>query len=296
MSHTPNPVLKKLGLAVTDRVVIIHTDDIGMNQSNVDAFADLWEVGNISSGAIMMPCSWSNAALDYARSHPQADLGVHLTLTSEWEFYRWGPISTRDPRSGMMDTEGYFYHTSEEVQKFGRPQAVKKELETQVARALNAGLKPTHVDTHMASVATVKFMNFYIQLAKKNKLPPMIFRMDEQEWRANGLDPITSKLAARLILKLEEQGVPLLDHLVGMPLDTVEDHMARAKQYLSDLKPGITHFIIHPNKDTPELRAIAPDWRGRVGNYNDFMSDEIRKHIKEIGLQVIGYRALAELM
>ena len=296
MSHTPNPVLKKLGLAVTDRVVIIHTDDIGMNQSNVDAFADLWEVGNISSGAIMMPCSWSNAALDYARSHPQADLGVHLTLTSEWEFYRWGPISTRDPRSGMMDTEGYFYHTSEEVQKFGRPQAVKKELETQVARALKAGLKPTHVDTHMGSVATVKFMNFYIQLAKKNKLPPMIFRMDEQEWRANGLDPITSKLAARLILKLEEQGVPLLDHLVGMPLDTVEDHMARAKQYLSDLKPGITHFIIHPNKDTPELRAIAPDWRGRVGNYNDFLSDEIRKHIKEIGLQVIGYRALAELM
>lgn len=296
MSHTPNPVLKKLGLAVTDRVVIIHTDDIGMNQSNVDAFADLWEVGNISSGAIMMPCSWSNAALDYARSHPQADLGVHLTLTSEWEFYRWGPISTRDPRSGMMDTEGYFYHTSEEVQKFGRPQAVKKELETQVARALNAGLKPTHVDTHMGSVATVKFMNFYIQLAKKNKLPPMIFRMDEQEWRANGLDPITSKLATHLILKLEEQGVPLLDHLVGMPLDTVEDHMERAKQYLSDLKPGITHFIIHPNKDTPELRAIAPDWRGRVGNYNDFMSDEIRKHIKEIGLQVIGYRALAELM
>lgn len=296
MSHTPNPVLKRLGLAVTDRVVIIHTDDIGMNQSNVDAFADLWEVGNISSGAIMMPCSWSNAALDYARSHPQADLGVHLTLTSEWEVYRWGPLSTRDPRSGMMDTEGYFYHTSEEVQKFGRPQAVKKELETQVARALKAGLKPTHVDTHMGSVASAKFMNFYIQLAKKNKLPPMIFRMDEQEWRANGLDPITSKLAAHLILKLEEQGVPLLDHLVGMPLDTVEDHMARAKQYLSDLKPGITHFIIHPNKDTPELRAIAPDWRGRVGNYNDFMSDEIRKHIKEIGLQVIGYRALAELM
>lgn len=78
MSNTPNPVLKKLGFANNDRVVIIHTDDIGMDQSNVDAFADLWEVGNISSGAIMMPCSWSNAALNYARLHPQADLGYYL--------------------------------------------------------------------------------------------------------------------------------------------------------------------------------------------------------------------------
>ena len=296
MSQTPNPVLKKLGLADNDRVAIIHTDDIGMCQSNVDAFADLWETGNISSGAIMFPCSWSNAAIDYARKNPQADLGIHLTLTSEWQFYRWGPISTRDPRSGMMDEEGYFYHTSEEAQKHGHPLAVKKELAAQVERALKAGIKPTHVDTHMGSVASAKFMNLYIQLAKKNKLPPMIFRMDEAEWRATGLDALTAKLAARLILQLEEQGVPLLDYLGGMSLETDEEHMEHTKQTLSDLKPGITHFIIHPTKDTPELRAITPDWRARVANYQDFMSDEIRKHIRDIGLHVIGYRALAELM
>ncbi len=295
MSHTPNPVLKKLGFAPNDRVVIIHTDDIGMDQSNVDAFSDLWQVGNISSGAIMMPCSWSNYALEFARKHPEADLGVHMTLTSEWKYYRWGPISTRDARSGLMDAEGYFPHTSEEVQKTGRPAAVKNELEMQLKRALNAGLKPTHIDTHMGSVASAKFMSGYISLAKKYKLPPMIFRMDEAEWRGAGLDALTAKLAARLILQLEEQGMPLLDHLVGLPLESSEEHMERTKKYLADLKPGITHFILHPNKDTPEIRTIAPDWKARVENYHDFMSDEIRKHIKEIGLQVIGYRALAQL-
>ena len=296
MSKSPNPVLKRLGLADDDRVAIIHTDDIGMCQSNVDAFADLWEAGIISSGAIMYPCPWVNAATDYSHTHPQADLGVHLTLTSEWQTYRWGPLSTRDPRSGLMDADGYLFHTSEDVQKKGRPAAVKKELQAQLDRALAAGLNPTHIDTHMGSVACAKYMNIYLDLAKKNKLPPMIFRMDEEEWHGAGLDALTAKLAARMILGLEEKKVPLLDHLAMLPLETDKDHMDVAKKALSDLKPGITHFIIHPNKDTPEIRAIAPDWRARVGNYQDFMSDEIRRHIKKIGLHVIGYRALAELM
>ncbi|MHC1740295.1 MAG: polysaccharide deacetylase family protein [Anaerolineaceae bacterium] len=296
MSNNPNPLLKKLGLANTDRVAIIHTDDIGVCQSNVEAFTELWEAGIISSGAIMYPCSWSNAAIEMCQKDPTKDMGVHLTLTSEWKNYRWGPISTRDRRSGLMDEEGYFYHTSEGVQKHGRPGAVKVELEAQINRALSAGLKPTHIDTHMGSVACVKFMNSYIQLAKKHKLPPMIFRMDEAEWRTNGLDALTAKLAARLMLQLEEQNIPLLDHLVGMPLEWTEDYLELTKKTLSELKPGITHFIIHPNKDTPELRAISPDWRARVANFEIFKSDEIRKHIQEIGLHIIGYRSLADLM
>jgi predicted glycoside hydrolase/deacetylase ChbG (UPF0249 family) len=110
MTLNPNPVLKKLGLADNDRVAIIHTDDIGMCQANVEAFADLNGVGIISSGAVMVPCTWFLQAASYAREHNQADLGIHLTLTSEWKTYRWGPISSRDPASGLVDEEGYFYH------------------------------------------------------------------------------------------------------------------------------------------------------------------------------------------
>jgi chitin disaccharide deacetylase len=296
MSKTPNPVLKKLGLSEKDRVAIIHTDDIGMCQSNVEAFSDLWEAGIISSGAIMYPCPWANAAIEMCQKNPKIDMGVHLTLTSEWKNYRWGPISTRNRRSGLMDEQGYFFHTSEEVQKYGRPGVVKVELQAQLDRALKAGLKPTHIDTHMGSVAAAKFMLGYVQLAKKNKLPPMIFRMNEEEWRGVGLDAVTAKLAARLILRLEDQNMPLLDHLVGMPLKWEEGYTELTKKTLSSLEPGITHFIIHPTKDTPELRNIAPDWRARVANYEDFMSDEIRQHIKNIGLHVIGYRTLAELI
>jgi predicted glycoside hydrolase/deacetylase ChbG (UPF0249 family) len=296
MTTNPNPVLKKLGLANTDRVAIIHTDDIGMCQASVEAFADLNEAGIISSGAVMVPCPWFLHAAEYARQHPQADLGVHLTLTSEWKTYRWGPLSTRDPASGLIDEQGYFHHLTAPAQKHGDPAAVDLELNTQVQRAIQAGIVPTHADTHMGTVAHPKFMNSYIQLAMKFRVPLMIFRFDEAGWRALGLDPETAQMAANLMAQLEGAGLPLLDGMSSMPLDQEEDHFERTKQALSDLRPGVTHFIIHPSRDTPELRAITPDWRCRVANYQDFSNEELRKHIQKIGLHVIGYRALKELM
>jgi chitin disaccharide deacetylase len=296
MAMLPNPVLKKLGLKNDDRVAIIHTDDIGMCQASVEAFADLNEAGIISSGAVMVPCPWFLHAASYARQHPQADLGIHLTLTSEWDTYRWGPISTRDPALGLMDAQGFFHHQSEPVQNNGDPTAVETELNAQVERAVQAGIAPTHIDTHMGTVAHPKFMGIYIQLAFKHHLPVMIFRMDEAGWQAAGLDPEFAKMAAAVVGQLEDSGLPLLDSMAAMNLDSAEDRLERTKQALSELKPGITHFIIHPSKDTPELRAITPDWSCRVGDYQDFMNEELRRHIQKIGLHVIGYRALKELL
>ena len=296
MTIPPNPVLKKLGLANTDRVAIIHTDDIGMCQASVEAFADLNEAGIISSGAVMVPCPWFLHAAGYAREHPAADLGVHLTLTSEWSTYRWGPISTRDPASGLVDEQGYFYHLTAPAQEHGDPAAVETELTAQVQRALQAGIVPTHVDTHMGTVAHPKFMAIYLQLALKFGLPAMVFRLDEAGWQAAGLDPEFAKTAAAFVQQLEASGLPLLDSLGGMPLDTDLDRLERTKQAFSALQPGLTHFIIHPSKDTPELRAITPDWACRVADYHDFMNEELRRHITQTGVHVIGYRTLKELL
>ena len=295
----PNPVLKKLGFADDDRVVIIHTDDIGMCQASIAAFADLWEFGLISSGATMVPCPWFPEAAAFCRDHPEVDMGVHLTLTSEWQTYRWGPISTRDPASGLMDDEGFFPRTSEGIQATGDPDAVQVEIEAQIQRARAAGIDPTHADTHMGSVAHAKFITPYVQTALGNRLPPMLFRLDEAGWQAVGLDAYTASFAAQLMTQLEADGTPLLDHLIGLDLDRVTEVKARiayAKEVLGGLEPGVTHFIIHPSKDTPELRAITPDWQCRVADYGAFGSDELRKWVAESGLQVIGYRALKELM
>lgn len=293
----PNPALKKLGFSDTDRVAIIHTDDIGMCQASVSAFADMVDYGLISSGAVMVPCPWFLEAAEYAQSHPEADLGVHLTLTSEWKTYRWGPISTRDPNTGLMDEQGFFHHRSEGVWANADPDAVFVELEAQVKNSLAAGMDPTHIDTHMGSVAHPAFIPSYVQLMTKYGLPAMIPRMSVEDLVAGqNIDPGTAELIVGMIQSLEEMGLPLVDHLSGLELDDATDRLEQAKQVLGALKPGITHFIIHPSKDTPELRQITTSWECRVADYETFTSDATRKFIKDEGIQIIGYRELKALM
>ncbi len=292
----PNPVLKKLGLDTTDRAVIIHADDIGMCQASISAFSELSEYGLITSGAVMVPCPWFLEVARYARENPAIDLGVHLTLTSEWKTYRWGPISTRDPNSGMIDAQGYFFARADEAREHGDPIMVQKELEAQIQHAISAGISPTHIDTHMGTVAHPKFMPSYIQLSMQFHLPVMIARLDELGYQKIGLDPQTAALAARMVVELEKNGLPLLDHITGMPLDSADQRISRTIQSLKDLPPGITHFIIHPSKDTPELRSITPDWACRVADYETFLSSEVEAAIKDLGIIRIGYQAIKDIM
>jgi len=292
----PNPILNRLGLSNNDRAVIIHTDDIGMCQASIQAFSDLYDFGLISSGSVMVPCPWFLRTAEFAREHPDADLGVHLTLTCEWNSYRWGPVSTRDPKSGMIDEEGCFYHQTAPAVDHGDTIFVQVETEAQVARAVRAGMQPTHIDTHMGVSVSPKFMGGYLKVALENRLPAMIFRFSEDILRHMGYDAVSAVAAAKLMQQLEDWGMPLLDQISFMPLDQSHDQIAFAKAALDALQPGVTHFILHPSVDTPELRAIAPDWQSRVANYETFMSEEIRRHIHQSGIQVIGYRHLQQLM
>jgi hypothetical protein len=293
--HT-NPVLSKLGFGEDDRLVIVHTDDIGMCQASVAAFADLMDAGIISSGAVMTPCSWFPAAAAYCRTHSLVDMGVHITLNSEWDAYRWGPLSTRGQSTGLVDEAGYMHRSSAVVQEKAEPEAVRIEMQMQLDKALSAGIDVTHIDTHMGTVGHLKFIPAYVQLAIEYHLPPMILRMDPAGYEGIGLSPDAASFAAQFVGILEEQGVPLIDSITGLRLDQPQNRMEQAKAALAGLLPGITHFVIHPAIDTPELRAITPDWASRVGDYQIFTNKELRKFIAQLGIQVIGYRALRNLM
>ncbi|MCL5276157.1 MAG: polysaccharide deacetylase family protein [Chloroflexi bacterium] len=299
MSFLPNPSLNRLGFANDDRVVIIHTDDIGMCQASVSAFAELWDFGLVSSGAVMVPCAWFPHAAAYWREHPGVDMGIHITLTSEWDAYRWGPISSRDPATGMLDAEGFFPRSNAPVQANGDPIAVQREMQAQVERAIAAGMTPTHIDTHMGTIMHPRFMLAYMQLSLQYRVPVFVPRMNEEQLRAHGLDAESATAILHSLQVLEANGIPFLDHISGMPLDVAgehADHVEVAKHTFAALPAGITHFILHPSHDTPELRAIAPDWRARVANLQAFLSEELRNYLKHIGVQVIGYRALKALM
>jgi predicted glycoside hydrolase/deacetylase ChbG (UPF0249 family) len=218
-------------------------------------------------------------------------------LTSEWEAYRWGPVSTRDPASGLLDDEGYFHRRSEMVQAQADAEAVQRELAAQVEHAIRAGIDVTHLDTHMGTVAHPQFVAGYVQLALQHRVPLLMMRWDEAGWRELSLDAEMAALAAGLAKQLEAQGLPLLDAVTGLPLEEhPEDRVAAAMRAFHALEPGLTHFIIHPACDTPELRAITRSWRSRVADYRVFTSERLRQQMRCAGVQTIGYRELRDLM
>jgi len=294
----PNPYLQKLGYSETEWLVIIHTDDIGMCHASVQAFQDLWAFGTITSAAAMVPCPWFPAVARMCRANPGIDMGVHATLNAEWESYRWGPVSTRESGSGLLDEAGYFHQWHQAVYDHAGREAVEKEVNAQIEHALAAGIDVTHVDSHMGTIMNPLFIQSYIQAASSRLLPSMLPRLNAKGIEMMGVGEQERISYMPIMEMLESMGLPMLDGLLSMPLNEPAEskQMEIAKELLGDLPEGITHFILHPSIDTPELRAIAPDWESRVANYNVFMSDELKTFLEREDFKLIGYRAIRDAL
>ncbi|MCI0488169.1 MAG: polysaccharide deacetylase family protein [Blastocatellia bacterium] len=281
-----NPFARKLGFDSKDRLAIIHADDIGMCQATLSALDDLADFGLVKSCSVMVPCPWFPAAADWCRNHPDVDAGVHLTLTSEWDGYRWGPLSTRDQASGLVDEEGYFHRDVDSLWSRADPSAALVEMRAQIERARAMGLDPTHLDCHMHAAADERFIHHYAEMALDLKLPALIVR-NWPRWREE------TKLR---VGEWEERGLPIFDHLKVLNLSASLDDPARgAREAFDELPPGLSCVLIHPASDTPELRAIVPNWRARVADYEAFLSEELFDHIRDSGIHLIDYRSAISL-
>ena len=281
-----NPILRKLGFSPGDRVAIIHADDVGMCQATVPAFFELAAGGLVSAGSAMVPCPWFRETAAWWRRCPEIDLGVHLTLTSEWDHYRWGPVATCDPDSGILDVDGCFYRAPALMAR-PDPQAVLHEMRAQVRRARDAGIDVTHIDCHMFAMLVDGLVDSYVALGLELGLPVLLTR--QPAW--------LKALTAAAIDQWEEIGLPVFDHLREMPFDhPPEALLGAAKRIFDELPPGLTYLIMHPALDTPELRAIGGDWRQRVADYDTLRNPELHDHVRSIGIHVIGWRPLGQLM
>jgi len=295
----PNPVMSKLGLSDSDRAIIFHADDIGVCQGSLSAYDDLISFGLLSSAATIVPGPWFPGFGMYYQNHPEKeklDIGVHLTLTSEWETLRWGPISTRNPASGLMDEAGYFYNNTADVHAHAEMGAVKQELKAQIERALAAGIDITHIDTHMFSIFHPNLLPFYLELGWQYQVPAFVVRWNANQLVADGYDAEEAESLAKLIQQAETDEIPLIDFVYMMPLEPLENRFEHAKQVLAELPTGISYFLIHPVTDSPELRAMAPDWEARVADRELFINEEWLREVKAAGVHIIGWRDLRELM
>src|SRR3954466_14605439 len=88
LSAQTRTIAERLGHPRNAKLLILHADDLGVAHSENAASFDALDRGAINSGSVMMPTPWVTEVVEYAKTHPNADIGVHLTLTAEWKTYR----------------------------------------------------------------------------------------------------------------------------------------------------------------------------------------------------------------
>jgi chitin disaccharide deacetylase len=291
-----NRALARLGFGPTDRVVIFHADDVGMCHGANVAFLELSRRGQISCGSVMMPCPWFSEAADMARQHQDLDLGVHLTLTSEWQYYRWRPLSTVESMSGLLDEDGCFWRGNQQVRGHLNIRAAEAELQAQVERALAAGIDVTHLDAHMFSAMIPELVESYIRLGLEYRLPVLLPRRIEANLAALGLGDLDLSMHQALFGHLEQMAMPLVDCVIGSLTVPNPARDATYRAMLAALPPGLTHISLHPNT-AGDIETIVPDnGHVRVEEFALLQDAEFKAFVAEQGIHIIGYRRLRDLM
>jgi predicted glycoside hydrolase/deacetylase ChbG (UPF0249 family) len=288
---------ERLGFGATDRVAIVHADDVGMcHAANVGAFQVLRE-GPATCGSIMVPCPWFQEAVDLAKANPEVDLGVHLTLNAEWPHYRWGPVAGRSAVPSLLDDQGFLPRTSLEVAQRAKPEEVEVELRAQVEKALDAGIDVTHIDSHMGTVFFPPFLEIYRKLATEFQVPIFAARPDPQVLTERGLQG-AMEILNWLVGSLESEGFPILDAFDISSLDFAEGAgLAHNRSRIDGLGAGVSYLICHPALGGEELSVITPDSAHQRDFERGFYGGEEGARVfEEAGVKRIGMRPLRDLL
>lgn len=278
-------VAERLGYPADSKLLIIHADDLAVAHSVDSATFDALKKNAVTSASILVPCPWLTEVAEYAKAHPEADLGLHLALTSEWNTYRWGSVESKDKVPSLLDPAGAFWNQTAPVAAKAKPEEAEREIRAQIEHALALGIHPTHLDSHMGTVlATPSLFAAYVKVAHEYHLPFLVLRIP-------GLDPSL----------LSQKDVVLDSVVIATPdvrRDQWRDFYLNA---IKALKPGLTEMIVHVGYDDSELQAITVGqeaygsaWRQR--DYDTVNSAEFKKAIEDNHIVLVRWRDLQKVI
>ena len=300
---------ERLGYPKGARVLLIHVDDAGMSdESNQGAIVALTD-GAATSVSVMMPCPWVPGFVKWLHEHPRIDAGLHLTLTAEWDDYRWGPLSGRKAVPGLVDTTGCLWASVAQVAQHATPDEVTMEMTAQLERARAMGFEPTHLDTHMGTVyATRQFLMAYIQLGIKNHIPVMLpggaDKLIMQQGSLNEQQVTGIRTLGKL---LWNAGLPVLDDLHNFSYDwkvptDIAGNDQKLDQWRTDryidaldiLQPGVTMMIMHCTNASPAFIRISDSGPLRRGDMLAMLNPAFKKALHDKGIILTTWRELME--
>lgn len=273
---------KLLGYKRTTKLLIIHADDLGLAEPENEATFKAMKDGFVNSASVMVPCPAVKGAADFAARNPELDIGIHLTLTSEWPDYKWRPVSTVSAASSITDHNGFFFESVKMFSTEADPRDVELEFRTQIKHAINLGINPTHLDSHMyAAFSNRGILNVYLALGKEFNLPTLL----------------TYDLPVRTWFLKKRVFVDRL--YCAAPDDYTRGLHHYYRNVLENLKPGLNCLLIHPAYDTPDMRRITHNYVNygaawRQEDFDFFTSDTGRKIIEENGIKLITWSEIRQ--
>ena len=299
---------EKLGFPKGKKVVILHVDDAGMSYESNAGTINALDKGIANSVSVMMPCGWVPHFFAYLKQHPNTDAGIHLTLTSEWDAYRWSPLVGCEKAPGLCDAQGALWHSVAQVVEHASADEVEAEIRAQLARYRAFGLQPTHLDSHMGTLFQPKFLSRYVKVSMEEKIP-ILFPGGHASLivKANNVPQSQQQLIKQVGQQLWDAGLPVLDDLDGTsygwnlpPGQTVTDETLRQHktqkfmELLTAARPGLTYIIMHCTAPTPTFDQITTSGPTRKGDMLAMMDPALKAYIKKEGIVVTTWRELME--
>jgi len=279
------------------KYLIIHADDAGMSHSVNIATIEGMEDGFVSSASIMVPCPWLSEFAKYARDNPDGDYGIHLTLNSEWQHYRWAPVAGRAAVPSLVDEDGYLWDNTDQVAQHAKAEEVEIELRAQIERAKHFGIPLSHLDTHMGAVMTrPDLLEVYVDLGIEYDLPVLFLEAEGAKLRLALAYPHLKEAAPRLSEKLQAAGLPQLNALYQFYDD--DPHDERRERYMHmirSLKPGVTEVIIHCGVDNEELQNITSSSALRDSDRRIFTDPDVLSLIKAEDVEITTWQELHQM-
>jgi chitin disaccharide deacetylase len=300
-SQSAKTVAERLGYPANSRLLVIHADDFGMMHTVNLGIEEALEKGWVNSASIMVPCPWFPEVAAWAKAHPNADLGIHITLNADWTTYRWRPIATQPIGSSLLDGEGYLPLTTEFVETNAKMSEVDVQARAQIDKAKRAGIRLTHLDPHMGTIASTQdLLAVYVGLGNRYKLPVLLEPKTGRGIEAGSTTPVG--IDGNFNTANITPGSVLIDRILQMMPGVSQSQWLDAyKKMLAPLSPGTYELIVHLAHNDAEIQGATsdhPDW-GAQWRQNDLdlvSNPEFQKFLKDQGFILVTWKDLAKAM
>lgn len=295
MTTQAQSLAEKLGYSKEDKLLIIHGDDVGVSHSQNKATFEALKSGLVTSTSMMVPSAWSAEVGVMAKEIPDADIGIHITLTNEWNNYNWPPKAGKSVVPGLTNEKGFMYPDCPPVTANASPEEVELEIRAQIKGANEMGITPTHLDSHMGCIfyGRPEYLRSYLKIAQELKIPAMV--------NTQIMEGIIKPNKA-IFEGINLENIPVINEII---MANPEDYKSGMEEFytkqLTNLKPGVHVMLIHLAFDDEEMNAVtaghdsyhAP-WR--QADFDFFTSEKAKELIQKNKIKLITWKEIGKIL